>query len=325
MCTSLVLTTQNTYAGRNLDLESGFGERVVVTPRNFPLRFRKMPALETHQAIIGMACVAEGYPLYAEGVNEAGVYLAGLNFPGSAHYPPERGPEQALAPYELIPYLLGACETAAQAAEQLARIPLLGIPFRPELPLAPLHWHLADRHGAFVAEPLADGVKVYPDPVGVLTNNPPFPFHQANLCQYRGLSPAQPDNTLAPGLDLPPFGQGMGAVGLPGDWSPASRYIRAAFCKASSVCAPDEAHSVSQFFHLLDTVAMPAGAVVTPEGKWDITRYACCVNTDTGTYYYKTYDNCALTAVALTQARRTGDKLLEFPLSTRLRIAWQEG
>ena len=91
MCTSIALTTKDTYTGRNLDLEYAFGEKVVITPRQFPLQFHKMPALETHQAIIGMASVAEGYPLYAEGVNESGVYMAGLNFPGNAHYPPEGG------------------------------------------------------------------------------------------------------------------------------------------------------------------------------------------------------------------------------------------
>ena len=323
MCTSLVLTTLQTYTGRNLDLEYDFGERVVITPRQFPLNFRSMPGLKTHQAIIGMARVAEGYPLYAEGVNEAGVYLAGLHFPGNAHYPQTWKGGAALAPWELIPYLLGSCETAAQAVEGIKRIPLLGVPFRPNMPLAPLHWHIADRHGAFVAEPMEDGVRVYPDPVGVLTNNPPFPFHLANLSQYRGLSAAQPDNTLNPALELPPFGQGMGAMGLPGDWSPASRYVRAAFCKANSVCSPDEAHSVSQFFHLLEAVAMPRGAVRTSGGRWDITRYSCCINADTGTYYYRTYRNCAVTAVALAEERRRGERLLEFPLEDSLRVAWQ--
>ena len=325
MCTSIALTTKDTYTGRNLDLEYAFGEKIVITPRQFPLQFHKMPALETHQAIIGMASVAEGYPLYAEGVNESGVYMAGLNFPGNAHYPPEGGAGEALAPYELVPWLLGTCKTAAEAAEHMKRIPLLGVPFRPNMPLAPLHWHIADRHGAFVAEPVAEGVKVYPDPVGVLTNNPPFPFHRTNLTQYRGLSAAQPANTLDPALELPTFGQGMGAMGLPGDWSPASRYVRTAFCKRNSVCENSEESSVSQFFHLLDTVAMPRGAVRTPEGNCDITRYSCCINTATGTYYYKTYDNCAITAVALTEERRAGDRLLEFPLDTRLRITFQEG
>ena len=240
MCTSIALTTNSTYTGRNLDLEYAFGEKVAITPRNFKLKFHKMPTLKTHQAIIGMASIAEGYPLYAEAVNESGVYMAGLNFPGNAYYPPEGDAKEALAPYELIPYLLGTCKTVAEAAEQMKRIPLLGVPFGPNMPLAPLHWHIADKHGAFVAESMADGVKVYPDPVGVLTNNPTFPFHLTNLTQYRGLSAAQPDNSLDPALELPTFGQGMGAIGLPGDWSPASRYIRTAFCKRNSVCEDSE-------------------------------------------------------------------------------------
>lgn len=314
MCTSIVFHAGDTYTGRNLDLEYSFGERVVILPRHARLTFRRMPPLPCHQAVIGMASVAEGYPLFAEGVNESGVYLAGLNFPGNACYPPEEGEGEALAPWELIPWLLGTCETAAQAAEQLARIPLLGAPFRPGMPLAPLHWHIADRHGAFVAEPMAEGMKVYPDPVGVLTNNPPFPFHQANLSQYLGMSAAQPECRLDPDLGLEPFGQGMGAVGLPGDYSPASRYVRAAFCLRNAVCPPEEVAAVAQFFHLLDAVAMPRGTVRTPEGKWDETRYACCVNTRTGSYYYKTYDGHGLAAVAFTEERRAGTQLLEFPL-----------
>ena len=139
MCTSIVFHAGDTYTGRNLDLEYSFGERVVILPRHAGLTFRRMPPLHCHQAVIGMASVAEGYPLFAEGVNESGVYLAGLNFPGNACYPPEEGEGEALAPWELIPWLLGTCETAAQAAEQLVRIPLLGAPFRPGMPLAPLH------------------------------------------------------------------------------------------------------------------------------------------------------------------------------------------
>lgn len=314
MCTSIALTTKDTYTGRNLDLEYAFGEKVVITPRQFPLQFHKMPALETHQSIIGMASVAEGYPLYAEGVNESGVYMAGLNFPGNAHYPPEGGAGEALAPYELIPWLLGTCKTAAEAAEQMRRIPLLGVPFRPDMPLAPLHWHIADRRGAFVAEPMEDGVKVYPDPVGVLTNNPPFPFHQANLCQYQGLSPRPAENRMAPGLSLPPFGQGMGAVGLPGDFSPASRYVKAAFLKLNSPDPGSEEERVVQFFHLLEGVAMVRGSVVTPEGREDITTYSCCISADAGVYYYKTYGNSRITAVRLAGAGLDGDALTLYPL-----------
>lgn len=315
MCTSLTFTTEHTYFGRNLDLEYHFGQQVVITPRNYPFSFRAMPALEKHHAIIGMATVAEGYPLYAEGVNEKGLYMAGLNFPGNACYPcgPENG--TPAAPYELIPWLLGSCDSVDQAEEKLRSVRILDTPFAPNMPNAPLHWHLADGKRALVAEPMADGLKLFEDPVGVLTNNPTFNFHLTNLNQYMGLSAAQPDNRFG-GVELRPFGQGMGTLGLPGDWSPASRFVRAAFLKWNSACERDEASSVSQVFHILDAVAMPRGAVRTPEGKWDLTDYSCCIDGRTGTYYYKTYDNSQITAVPMDEAKREGAALICHPLVT---------
>lgn len=315
MCTSITFTTADPYFGRNLDLEYHFGQQVVITPRNFPLTFKQMPTLERHYAIIGMATVAEGYPLYAEGVNEKGLYLAGLNFPGNACYPCGPADGTSAAPYELIPWLLGTCETVDQAEEKLRCTHLLDQPFLPSMPSAPLHWHLADAKRAVVAEPMADGLKLFEDPVGVLTNNPTFDFHLTNLNQYLGLSAGQPENRFG-GVPLRTFGQGMGGLGLPGDYSPASRFIKAAFLKWNSACQQDEASSVSQFFHILDGVSMPRGAVRTPEGKWDITDYSCCINGRTGTYYYKTYDNSQITAVPMDESRREGAELICRPLVT---------
>lgn len=319
MCTSLTFTSGDPYFGRNLDLEYHFGQQVVITPRNFPLTFKQMPPLERHHAIIGMATVAEGYPLYAEAVNEKGLYLAGLNFPGNACYP--CGPVDGIpaGPYELIPWLLGTCENVEQAAEQLRRTRLLAEPFLPHMPSAPLHWHLADGRKSMVIEPMADGLRLFEDPVGVLTNNPTFDFHLTNLNQYLGLSAAQPENRFG-GPGLHPFGQGMGSLGLPGDWSPASRYVRAAFLKWNSACEPDETSSVGQVFHILDAVAMPRGAVRTPEGKWDITDYSCCINGRTGTYYYKTYDNSQITAVSMDEEKREGRELICRELITAQQI-----
>lgn len=317
MCTSIALFQGAGYFGRNLDLETNFGEQVVITPRQFPLRFRRQPAQTSHYALIGMATVAAGVPLYAEAANENGLYMAGLNFPGNAWYPPEVDPAyDAVAPYELIPWLLGSCATLEEARRKLANFRPLGVPFSAGMPLAPLHWQIADRTGALVLEATRDGVAVYDDPVGVLTNNPPFPFHQMNLNQYMGLSACQPDNRLAPDAPLAPFGQGMGAIGLPGDASPASRYVRAAFHKLNSPDPGEDGARVTQFFHLLDAVAMVRGSVRTPEGDWDITTYSCCYSAETATYYYKTYGNHRLTAVRLDDAGRDGDTVRCYPLRT---------
>ena len=118
------------------------------------------------------------------------------------------------------------------------------------------------------------------------------------------------------GPDLKPYSQGMGGIGLPGDFSSASRFVKAAFLKWNSVCGKSEEENVSQFFHILDSVAMPRGAVITQDGNYDITTYSCCVNADTGIYYYKTYGNSRIAAVDMRGIDLDGDKLTAYPMET---------
>ena len=324
MCTSIAMPWGGGYFGRNMDIEYDFGQVVAVMPRRYPLRFLRQPAAERHYAMIGMARVADHYPLYAEAANEKGLYMAGLNFPGSAWYPPEP-PEgrDAAAPWELIPWVLSSCATLAEAKARLARWSPLDIPFAEGMPLAPLHWHIADAAGAAVLEATRCGVRLYDDPVGVLTNNPPFPFHQENLRQYIGLGPRQPDNRIAPGLPLQPFGQGMGGIGLPGDASPASRYLRAAFHKLHSPDPGGEGARMAQVFRLLETVAMAKGGVVTPEGAYDVTAYACCISAKAGVYYYQTYENSRVSAVRLRGTELEGEALALYPLAEAPDVLYQ--
>ena len=307
MCTSLAFPERGLY-GRNLDLEYHFGEQVVLTPRKFPFAFHHHPALAEHYALLGMASRAGGVPLYAEATNEKGLYMAGLNFPGNAHYfaAPKEGALN-LAPYELFPLVLGQCATVAEARRLLEQVHLVAEPFGPGYPLAPLHWQIAGPDGVLVAEPMADGLHLYEDAWGVLTNNPPFPWQQMNLNQYRGLSPATPENRFAPARELEVFGQGLGGLGLPGDASPASRFVRAAVCKQNAVFPEDRAGQVVQFFHLLDAVAMVRGSVQTPEGRWDETIYSSCLDVQgPPVYYYKTCESGCLHAVRFTEEAAAG-------------------
>ena len=319
MCTSLSFTRPALF-GRNLDLEVSFGEQVAIAPRGFAFPFHHRPPMTSHFAMIGMASVAAGIPLYAEAVNEKGLYMAGLNFPGNAFYFPDAPSREHVAPYELIPLVLGSCATLAQARALLEGVRLAAVPFGPGYPLAPLHWHIADATGSLTAEPMADGLHLHENPVGVLTNNPPFPFHRMALNSFQGLSPRQPVNTFAPDLALQPYGQGMGAIGLPGDASPMSRFVRAAFLKAHAAFGGDSAENVMQFFHILDAVAMVRGTVVTPEEKYDETIYSCCVDAASLTYYYKTYANSRVCAVRLTGDACQGAGLRLFPLERQADI-----
>lgn len=317
MCTSISFTNPTLF-GRNLDLEVSFGEQLAIAPRELPFSFHHREPLYEHFAIMGMAHIAGKTPLFAEAFNEKGLYMAGLNFPGYAHYfPDDMGSPECIAPYELIPLVLGTCSSVSQARQLLESIRVTDVPFGPGYPLAPLHWHIADASGSFTAEPMQDGLHIYDNPVGVLTNNPPFPFHMMNLNNFQSLSPSQPENRFAPKLELRVYGQGMGAIGLPGDSSPMSRFVRTSFLKSNAVFTQDNEENVVQFFHILDAAAMVRGSVVTPEGKYDETSYSCCIDATSRIYYYKTYENGRICAARLTEENCRGASLQVFPLERK--------
>ena len=324
MCTSLTFQTSDFYFGRNLDLEYNFGEKIVITPRQYPFIFKFAGTLSEHYAIIGTAQITDGCPLYAEAVNEKGLCLAALNFPGNAVYAetPESG-KTNLAPFELFGFLLGTCATVKEAEEKLKAVCITHTAFKDGYPVAPLHWHIADKDQSLVLECTKDGMHLYENPVGVLTNNPPFPFQLTNLQNYMHLTSNPPENRFAPALKLAPYGQGMGALGLPGDASPASRFVRAAFCKWNTELPSGEEASVTQFFHILDNVAMVAGSVRTPENKLDRTTYASCINASRGIYYYKTYNNNQISAVSMHKTDLDGCAPVVFEQVNRQQICYQ--
>ena len=301
MCTCITYENGGFYFGRNLDLDVSFGQTVTITPRNFPLDFSRAGKMERHYAMIGMASASETFPLYAEAVNEKGLAMAGLNFPGNAFYQEPDGKGLELASFEIIAWILGKCASVEEAEAYLTGMKIVNLSFAPQMPAAPLHWMLADRSKCLVLEAVEEGLKVYENPFGVLTNNPPFPFHQMNMGNYLNLTSKSPKNRFSEGLVLKPCSQGMGALGLPGDASSSSRFVRAAFYKWNSVSEPSEQANVSQFFHILDGVAMIRGSVITDQGTCDITLYSCCMNTQTGVYYYKTYEDSRLRRIDMYQ------------------------
>jgi choloylglycine hydrolase len=323
MCTAITYRTKDHYFGRTLDLECSYQECVTITPRNFPFVFRRMGSLSEHYALIGMAAIAENYPLYYEATNEKGLSIAGLNFPGNAVYQPETPGLDNLAPFELIPWILGQCSCIGEARKMLEKICLADIPFSKELPLSPLHWIVSDSERSIVAEPLKDGLKLCENPFGVLTNNPPFGFHQHNLQNYAGLTPLAPVNRFSPKIELGAYSRGMGAIGLPGDVSSASRFVRAAFNGLNSVSGESESQSVSQFFHILGSVEQIRGCVRLEDGQYVTTVYTCCCNTTRGIYYYTTYDNQQICAVDLHRENLGGAQLVSYPLIKEQQIFMQ--
>lgn len=323
MCTAVTYHTKDFYFGRNLDYERTFGESVVVMPRNFPLKFHDYKSLKNHYAIIGMAHVREGYPLYYDAVNEKGLCIAGLNFVGNAFYGKPTIPAVNIAQFELIPWLLATCADVDEVKHALKEINITDTPFCDGLAVSQLHWMAADRLGCITIEAISDGVRVYDNLVGVLTNNPPFPVQMFSLNNYLNLSAGTPKSTFADGLPLEIYSRGMGAIGLPGDLSSQSRFVRAAFVKLNSRSANTEAESVSQLFHILASVEQTRGCCEVGNGKYEITVYSSCCNADKGIYYYKTYDNSTVTAVDMKHENLDGNEIAVYPLETESRIIYR--
>lgn len=320
MCTAVTYQTKDFYFGRNLDYEFSFGEEVTLTPRNYPLSFRNGKTLESHFAIIGMAHVEEGYPLYYDAVNEKGLAMAGLNFVGFAKYRQPEEEKENIAVFELIPWILAQCSGVKEACQLLKNLNLTDTPFSPELPAAQLHWILADRTGVITLEAVNEGIRVYPNPVGVLTNNPPFDEQLFQLNNYMHLSPDTPQNQFSEKISLSAYSRGMGAMGLPGDLSSQSRFVRAAFVKLNSRSGDSEAESVSQFFHILGSVEQTRGCCHVGGGKYERTIYSACCNTDKGIYYYTTYENRQIMAVDMRRENLESSVLVRYPLVLRERI-----
>ena len=289
MCTAMSFKTKDFYFGRNLDLEYCYKEAVTVMPRNFSVALGK-EEVKNHYAIIGMAYIQDGYPLFYDGVNEKGLAIAGLNFPCYCKYRPFEEGKKNVASFEFIPWILCRCKSTEEAEKEIENMNITDEAFDEKLQVSPLHWIISDREKSITVECTEDGLKVYQNDVGVLTNSPTFDYHRTNLNNYFHISQTRGENRFSDDISFLPYSKGMGALGIPGDYSSASRFVKATFLKTNSVCGESEEESVNQFFHILDNVSFVRGCVNDGEG-YEITQYTSVMNADKGKYYYTTYNS----------------------------------
>lgn len=314
MCTAITYHTKDHYFGRNLDYELSFGETVTITPRNYQFPCGNLQTMEKHYAMIGMAYVKDNYPLYYDATNEAGLSMAGLLFSGNAVYGENMDKKYHISPYEFIPWILARCKDVKEARELLSSLCLINLPFSKDLPLSPLHWILADKEEVLVIESVKEGLGIYENTVGVLTNNPPFPYHMWNLSNYMQLSNEVPVNRFMRGVELETYSRGMGSIGLPGDLSSASRFVRAAFVRANARVGDTEEESVTQFFHILSSVEQQEGCVKMDTDLYEKTLYSSCCNMEKGLYYYTTYENRQISVIDMHKTNLETTTLTQYPL-----------
>ena len=322
MCTAIKILNQDLYFGRNLDLEYNFKEQVVITPRKYKLNLKNKTNYHTKYAIIGMAQVSENYPLYAEATNEKGLCMAGLYFPGNAVYNKEKENHINIATFELIPWILGNYTKVQDLQKDLPKINITNQKFSSKLPIPDLHWLISDKEKSIVLEQVKEGLKIYDNPYEVLTNNPPFYYHKINLSNYLNITSKTAINRFSDKINLIGYGQGMGMIGLPGDVTPTARFVRATFNKFNFAECKSEEETISQFFHILDSVAIIKGTVLTKENKEDLTIYSSCINASKGIYYYKTYYNNQINAIMLNEKNKNSKELTIYKLETNQNIKY---
>lgn len=322
MCTAATLKTKDFYFGRTLDNEFSYFEEVTVVPRNFVINFRHLEPLKEHYAIIGMAYNKDDYPLFYDATNEKGLSIAGLNFVGNAYYRECNKTGVNVAQFELIPFILGQCATVDEAEKLIETINIVKTPFSEDLPVAELHWLIADKTRAVTLETTKEGINIYENSLGVLTNNPPFPEQLENLSKYKYLSNEDPKDNRGENKDPKFYSKGVGAVGLPGDLSSLSRFVRVAFTKGHSVSGESEEESVAQFFRVLGSVFQTRGSNKTEYGL-EITHYTSCCNADKGIYYYTTYENPQISAVNMNNEDLNSSELIRYPLILKNNIYTQ--
>ncbi len=320
MCTALSVLQQKHYFGRTLDYELSYNEKITITPRHYPLRFSGGELMREHYALIGMAAGEDSYPLYYDAMNEKGLAMAGLLFTGNAYYQEPLHGMENVASFEFIPWVLSRCSTVIQAKKLLSQVRLTNIAFRKDMPPSPLHWILSDKDHTIVAEPLQDGLRIYDNPVGVLANNPTFDYHLLRLTDFMALRNTPPENTMYSKLPLHTYSRGMGAFGLPGDFSSSSRFVRAVFGRANIANGISSEDEIAQFFRVLRTVEVPRGYVVLDNGKQVITVYTSCCDTASGVYYFTSYEDATIRRVDMHAVNLEDEKLFQYPLPRRTQI-----
>ena len=282
MCTAIKYQNKQCLFGRTLDVAYSYQEELIIIPRSKVLYYRNLKSQFHHYAMLGIGLYRNDFPLYFDAINEKGLGIAGLNFPNEAYYEHKIETASNLCVFELIPYLLGCCETISNVKSKLTQIHLCDEAFANTYPTTPLHWMIVDKKECIVLESTKKGLNIIDNPVGVLTNSPSFDYHMHHLQQYLNVG-HRPHSSKWGSYQFQPYSYGMNAIGLPGDFSSASRFIRMVYLKEHVISN----HDIDTFFHLMYQVMVLKGWVYVDEEHNQTTKYISCYDLEAGSLYYQ--------------------------------------
>ena len=306
-----------------MDIEYSFNQSIIFIPRNFKcVNKSNKKELTTKYAVLGMGTIFDDYPTFADGMNEKGLGCAGLNFPVYVSYSKEDIEGKTNIPvYNFLLWVLANFSSVEEVKEALKNANIVDIPISENIPNTTLHWMISDITGkSIVVEQTKEKLNVFDNNIGVLTNSPTFDWHVANLNQYVGLRYNQVPEFKLGDQSLTALGQGTGLVGLPGDFTPASRFIRVAFLRDAMIKNDKDSIDLIEFFHILNNVAMVRGSTRTVEEKSDLTQYTSCMCLEKGIYYYNTYENNQINAIDMNKENLDGNEIKTYKYNKTLSI-----
>lgn len=319
MCTAITLKdkSNNNYFGRTLDFSYELDPSIYFFPRNYTIQNAfNNKYINNKYSFLGIGQNVSKI-IFTEGINEVGLAIAALYFPGFANYQSVYHTnitnKYSIFSLDIVIFLLGNATNINDVYLLLQNTNIIGEKDTLTNTIAPLHWIVTDKSGkCIVIESMADGMHILINPIGILTNSPYFEWHMLNLQNYINLSNTQKEESIWGNIQLKPFGQGSGLSCLPGDYTPPSRFVRASFFKTHIYPAANSKDALINFFHIAETVSIPKGIVLTNRNTSDYTQYTSFIDITNREYYFKTYNHMKIVSIKLTNSLMQSNRLIEF-------------
>ena len=307
-CSSFILTTKDDkhFLARTMDFTMDMTDAIILVPRKkkFITSDMHSDTITTKYSFLGIGRISNSAPITFDGINEKGLTGAALYFPDYAAYEDDKKKgTTAVDPDKIVPVILGVAADLDEVAEQFRdKISIINNPdpFLDTEP--PMHFIFTDTSGkCLIIEPRESGIDIIEDSIGVLANSPDYRWHETNLTNYYSVKPTQHAPTEILGKRFSAVGEGSGTLGIPGDYTPPSRFIRTALGKQYTTQPETEEEAVTTAHHILETVSVPRGIVVADTGESDYTSYASYMCADSLTYYFSTHNNQRIQKITLTE------------------------
>lgn len=303
MCTAITLQSiqGENFFGRTMDFSYPIEPGLYVIPKNYEWYslITKKKCIDCY-SFIGIGQETDGMLGFFDGVNEQGFAAAVLYFAGYAYYDLPIKNKEPIASLDFLHYILGRCSSVDDLKALLENICIAGLTDPITQIAAPLHWVATDRSGkCVVIEQTKMGLKIINDPIGVMANSPDFHWHMTNLRNYMNVSTTQQKEAYWGNVSLTPFGQAAGSINLPGGFTSPERFVRTAFLKTHVQVPKNRSEAIMTCFHIMNSVSIPKGIVLTDKGTYDYTKYTAFMNTNTCAYYFKTYENNQIITASL--------------------------